>query len=68
MDGSALPDPASLHGVPLNKQWELLRPVIERLYLDENRPLSEVIEVLKTECGFDAVCVSWAFSGEACVK
>ena len=68
MEGPALPDPATLHSAPFTKRWELLRPVIERLYLDENRPLSEVIEVMKTEHGFDAVYVSWTFSGEACVK
>ena len=43
--------------VAFNQRWGLLRPVIERLYLDENRRLSEVIEIMKTEHGFDAVYV-----------
>ena len=44
----------SLHGVPFDRKWELLKPTIERLYIHENHKLSDVIEAIRDECGFDA--------------
>ena len=41
--------------VPINEKWELLRPTIERLYIDQNLKLSEVINAVKSQYGFDAV-------------
>jgi len=36
-------------------RWEQLKPVIERLYLNEKKKLSDVVEILKKDYGFDAV-------------
>jgi hypothetical protein len=40
-----------------NDSWEHFRPTIQKLYIDENRRLTEVVRVMKTEYGFDAVSV-----------
>ena len=45
---------ASLHGVPFDQKWELLKPTIERLYIHENHKLPDVIKGIRDECGFDA--------------
>ena len=45
----------SLLGVPFAQKWELLKPTIERLYIHENRSLSDVIKAIKDQHGFDAV-------------
>jgi Clr5 domain len=56
----ALPGPSapysslSLSDVPFNQKWELLKPHIHRLYITENRPLSEVISTMKKEFNFNA--------------
>ena len=56
MDPSFLPAfPPSLDGVPYEQKWELLKPTIERLYIHENRKLSEVMKAIKEQLGFDAV-------------
>ena len=47
--------PFSLVGVPFDQQWELLKPTIERLYVRENRKLSEVISIIRDQYGFDAM-------------
>lgn len=46
--------PASSNG---NDIWEHFRPTIQRLYIVENRPLTEVVRVMKAGYGFDAVLV-----------
>ena len=46
--------PSSLHGVPFDQKWELLKPTVERLYVHENRKLSDVIKSIRDHCGFDA--------------
>lgn len=59
----ALPDPSGesflllLSHVPFNKKWDLLKPHIIRLYIDEDRPLSEVIITMKREFEFNAKSV-----------
>jgi Clr5 domain len=40
-----------------NDRWEHFRLTIERLYIEENRRLTEVVRVMKAEYGFDAVLV-----------
>lgn len=44
----------SLVGVPFDQQWDLLKPIIERLYIHEQLKLSEVIVTIKERYGFDA--------------
>ena len=46
--------PPSLHGIPFDKKWDLLRPDIERLYVNEGQSLSDVIRAIKDKHGFDA--------------
>lgn len=55
MDPLVLQDFPSLGGVPFNEQWELLKPIIERLYVQEKQKLPEILKAFKGY-GFDAVC------------
>ena len=50
--------PFSLIGVPFHQKWELLKPTIERLYVRDNLELSEVINDIRVQHGFDARWVS----------
>lgn len=43
--------------VPFNKKWDLLKPVIEQLYVDEDQPLAEVVAVMRRDYGFAAELV-----------
>lgn len=45
----------SLLGIPFAEKWEVLKPTIQRLYVDENWKLSKVSEVLKSLYRFDAL-------------
>ncbi|KAG8532977.1 uncharacterized protein KY384_001759 [Bacidia gigantensis] len=45
---------ASLLNVPFGQRWELLRPVIERLYVEEGRKLPEILTRVKDQYGFSA--------------
>lgn len=47
--------PNPLPNVPINEKWELLRPTIERLYIDEKLKLPKVIDAVKAQYGFDAL-------------
>jgi hypothetical protein len=40
--------------LPLPERWEQLKPVISRLYVDENRKLPDIIEIVRARYGFDA--------------
>ena len=40
--------------MPFDQKWDVLKPAIKRLYLDEGRVLADVMEVVKTEYGFVA--------------
>ncbi|MCJ1262343.1 hypothetical protein MMC22_002213 [Lobaria immixta] len=40
--------------VPFNKKWDLLKPVIEQLYVDEGQELPEVVTIMKRDYGFAA--------------
>jgi hypothetical protein len=48
--------------IPLSEKWELLKPHIKRLYIDEDRPLSEVIITMKRQFNFDSKLVGWNLS------
>lgn len=41
--------------VPFNKRWEIHKPTIKRLYVEENMKLSELVVKMKTSYMFDAV-------------
>ena len=48
--------PACAHtAVPFHERWELLKPIIKELYVDENMPLSRVQEIMRDQYGFDAM-------------
>lgn len=47
--------------VPFNKKWDLLKPVIEQLYVDEDQPLAEVVAIMKRDYGFAAELVFFTF-------
>ncbi|KAI9690498.1 MAG: hypothetical protein M1822_009461 [Bathelium mastoideum] len=47
-------EPSDLAGLPFVKKWDKLKPDFERLYLDEQRKLQDVMDVVKTRLGFDA--------------
>lgn len=46
-----LPNRTVLSGVP-HDPWTTYKPIIERLYIEENRPLREVMQVMEAEHGF----------------
>jgi hypothetical protein len=41
--------------IPFQKRWEVLRPEIERLYIDENVPLRSIVGIMKEKYDFDAL-------------
>lgn len=40
--------------VPFDKKWDILKPVIKQLYIDKNKKLTEVMEIVGEEYGFIA--------------
>ena len=42
---------------PVESDWAAIRPVFSQLYLDENKTLKHVRELLKVRHGFEATCV-----------
>jgi hypothetical protein len=49
---------ASLAKVPYEARWELLKPTIKRLYIDEGRRVTDVAEIIKTDYEFSALYVA----------
>ena len=45
----------SLAEATYDQKWDLLKPMIERMYVDEGRKLKDIIEIIKEEFGFNAV-------------
>lgn len=43
--------------VPFHERWEVLRPIIEQLYVQEKRRLLEVMKIMKADYAFDAESV-----------
>ena len=41
--------PVSAHGWPTEDDWALHRSTIKRLYLEENKTLKELMEIMKRE-------------------
>jgi hypothetical protein len=48
---------ASLAKVPYQARWELLKPTIKRLYIDEGRHVTDVADTIKRDYGFSALYV-----------
>jgi len=48
--------------IPLSEKWEFLKPHIKQLYIDEDRPLSEVIITMRRLFNFDFKLVCWNLS------
>ena len=46
--------PAALFNVPYDQKWDLLKLVIERLYIEEAWKLSQVVRMIQDWCGFNA--------------
>ena len=44
----------SLDGVPFDQQWDLLKPLIQRLYVDEALKLPEIIDLIRDNLRFNA--------------
>ena len=40
--------------VPFDKKWDILKPAIKQLYIDQNKKLSEVREIVEAEYEFVA--------------
>lgn len=40
--------------IPFDKKWEILKPVIRQLWIDEDRKLSELIQYVESSFGFSA--------------
>lgn len=43
-----------LAGLPFDKKWDILRPAIKHLYVDQDQKLVDVAETIRTEYGFKA--------------
>ena len=41
--------------IPFEKKWDVLKPTIKRLYIDESRGLADVMDIIGTEFGFVAL-------------
>ena len=50
MDPPVRLDPA----VPFDKKWEILKPTIERLYVQEEYKLSDLMQMMNDHYGFVA--------------
>ncbi|KAI9785533.1 MAG: hypothetical protein M1839_009274 [Geoglossum umbratile] len=44
----------SLDGVSFNEKWELLKPELKRLYLEDKLKLTEIMQIMKARYRFDA--------------
>ncbi|MCJ1437103.1 hypothetical protein MMC27_006488 [Xylographa pallens] len=53
-DGEVQNTILQLANTPFDKKWVILEPIIKRLYVDEDRELPEVIEIMRTRYGFQA--------------
>ena len=51
--------------IPFDQKWELLKPEIEQLYINENVSLPNMIRIMKEKYGFDAVWVTH-YTDEIC--
>jgi hypothetical protein len=60
--------PAVPRQILSKEDWEELRPLIHRLYIDENRKFKDIAAIIKEEHGFLLTCVmlsdTCAFSNE----
>jgi Clr5 domain len=54
MEGSTQNSGPSYSDVPYNKRWELLKPYLEKLYIQEKRKLSDIVDIMKSQHKFYA--------------
>ena len=54
MDSTAEEFRAKLHSTPHDQKWQLLRPQIEQLYIEEGRQLCDVIDEIDQRWNFKA--------------
>ena len=55
MDAAGSIDPDSLNKrIPFSQQWELQKPLLEKLYLDERLDLPKIQKIMREENSFDA--------------
>jgi hypothetical protein len=48
-------DRNALRGVPFDKQWAILQPVLRRLFVDEKRKYAYIQRWMKDNYGFNAL-------------
>jgi hypothetical protein len=48
------PSREELYKVRFAERWQLLKPMLERLYFDENLKLPDIISLMKSRYNFDA--------------
>lgn len=44
----------SLAKATYDQKWDFLKPMIERMYVDESKKLKDIIATIKDEFGFNA--------------
>ena len=54
MEGNAENSEPSYFEVPYEKRWELFKPYLEQLYIQEKRKLSNIMNIMKTQRKFYA--------------
>jgi Clr5 domain len=54
MEGFAQNYGPSYSDVPYNERWELLKPFMEQLYIQEKRKLPDVVDIMKSRHKFYA--------------
>ena len=48
----------NLVGVSFDHKWDILKPCIEELYLNQGKRVNEIMEIMKLEYSFNALLVS----------
>jgi hypothetical protein len=49
--GRPAPHP-DLHDVPYNDKWELLKPILEHLFIHENKKVTEISKIMDADYRF----------------
>ena len=53
----AMPPPPVLAGVPYEKQWDILKPFLQELYVVEGKKVPQIVEIMKERYNFPATWV-----------
>lgn len=54
MEGIPENSDPSYSDVPYEKRWELFKPYLEQLYIQEKRKLSDIVNIMKSQRKFYA--------------